>query len=173
VLDTFAADYRDSKKKIPPGILNQLKASELATKGSWYRRQLVFALSDMAVHTQIHADNADQAQPMADKIAADTFFPQPPGTAWLAYFGHLMDGYDAGYYGYAWADAIAADMDTVFEKAPNGYFDRSAGRRLRDEIYSKGGSRDVAVSIEKFLGRPESIEPFLKRIGVNSPSGGQ
>ena len=28
-------------------------------------------------------------------------------------------------------DAIAADMATVFEKAPNGYFDQAAGRRLR------------------------------------------
>ena len=31
--------------------------------------------------------------------------------AFVAYFGHLMH-YDAAYYGYAWADAIAADMAT-------------------------------------------------------------
>ena len=167
VLDSFAADYRDPTKKIPSAILDQLKASKLAIEGAYYRRQLVFGLTDLALHTQIHAANADQAQPMADGIAAKTFFAQPPGTAWLAYFGHLM-GYDAGYYGYAWADAIAADMATVFEKAPDGYFDREAGRRLREEIYAKGNSRDVNISIEKFLGRPESIEPFLKKIGVNS-----
>ncbi len=172
VLDSFAADYRDPSKKIPPEILNQLKASKLATEGSRYRRQLVFGLTDLALHTQIHAANAAQAQPLADKIAAETFFPEPPETAWLAYFGHLM-GYDAGYYGYAWADAIAADMATVFEQSPGGYFDREAGRRLREEIYAKGSSREVGISIEKFLGRPESIEPFLKKIGVNSPSAGQ
>jgi thimet oligopeptidase len=172
VLDSFAADYRDPSKKIPPEILSRIKASKLAIEGSFYRRQLVFGLTDLALHVQIHAANADQAQPMADNIAAETFFPEPPETAWLAYFGHLM-GYDAGYYGYAWADAIAADMATVFEKAPDGYFDREAGRRLREEIYARGGSRDINISIEKFLGRPESIEPFLKKIGVNSPSGGQ
>jgi thimet oligopeptidase len=172
VLDSFAADYRDPSKKIPPEILSRIKASKLAIEGSFYRRQLVFGLTDLALHVQIHATNADQAQPMADNIAAETFFPEPPETAWLAYFGHLM-GYDAGYYGYAWADAIAADMATVFEKAPDGYFDREAGRRLREEIYAKGGSRDINISIEKFLGRPESIEPFLKKIGVNSPSAGQ
>jgi len=170
VLDSFAADYRDPSKKIPPEILNRLKASKLAIEGSFYRRQLVFGLADLALHTQIRADNAGQAQPLADKIAADTFFAEPPDTAWLAYFAHIMDGYDAGYYGYAWADAIAADMATVFEKAPGGFFDRAAGRRLRQEIYAKGGSRDIDISIEKFLGRPESIEPFLKKIGVNSPS---
>ncbi len=83
-----------------------------------------FGLTDLALHTQIHADNADEdAVPLSNKIAADTFFPEPPDTAWVAYFGHIMDGYDAGYYGYAWADAIAADMATVFEKAPDGFFD--------------------------------------------------
>ena len=88
-------------------------------------------------------------------------------TVFVAYFGHLM-GYDAGYYGYAWADAIAADMATVFEKSPQGYFDPGAGKRLREEIYAPGDSRDVNISIEKFLGRPRSIEPFLKRIGISS-----
>jgi thimet oligopeptidase len=172
VLDSFAADYRDPSKKIPKEVLRQLQASKLAVEGTYYRRQLVFALTDLALHTRIHANNADQAQPMADQIAAETFFAEPPDTAWLAYFGHLM-GYDAGYYGYAWADAIAADMATVFEKAPDGFFDRAAGRRLREEIYAKGSSRDVEISIAKFLGRPQSIKPFLKKIGVNSPPGGQ
>lgn len=85
----------------------------------------------------------------------------------VAYLGHFV-GYDAGYYGYAWADAIAADMATVFEQSPGGYFDKPTGLRLREEIYSVGNSRDVNVSIEKFLGRPRSIEPFLKHIGVKT-----
>jgi hypothetical protein len=45
---------------------------------------------------------------------------------------------------------------------------RAAGRRLRTEIYEPGDSRDVNVSIEKFLGRQRSIEPFLKKIGIGS-----
>jgi thimet oligopeptidase len=90
----------------------------------------------------------------------------PEGTAFPAYFGHIV-GYDAGYYGYAWADAIAADMATVFQNSPDGLFDEKMGRRLRDEIYAVGNSRDANASIEKFLGRPRSIEPFLKKIGVN------
>jgi Zn-dependent oligopeptidase len=38
--------------------------------------------------------------------------------------------------------------------------------KLRHEIYEPGDSRDVTVSIEKFLGRKQSIQPFLKKIGI-------
>ena len=85
----------------------------------------------------------------------------------MAYFGHLM-GYDAGYYGYAWADVIASDMATAFEKSPDGYLDIPTGRRLRREIYEPGDSRDVNDSIQKFLGRPQEIGPFLKELGIES-----
>lgn len=165
VLDSFAADYRDPSKKIPAGILAQLKAARLATEGTRYRRQLSFGLMDLALHTQIHETNADDTLPLSNEKLSEAFLPMVPDTAFLAYFGHIT-GYGAGYYGYAWADAIAADMATVFEKSPDGYFDKNAGIKLRREIYEVGDSRDVNISIEKFLGRPRSIEPFLERIGV-------
>jgi len=59
-------------------------------------------------------------------------------------------------------------MATVFEQSADGLFDAKAGRRLRDEIYAPGDSRDVNISVQKFLGRAYSIEPFLKGIGVES-----
>jgi thimet oligopeptidase len=174
VLDSFAADYRDPSKKIPQQILNQLKASKLAVEGTFYRRQLAFGLTDLALYTQIHQDNAREAVPLSNRIMADTFFPEPPDTAFVAYFAHIFSsGYDAGYYGYAWADAIAADMATVFANAPDGFFDVQAGRRLRQEIYEMGDSRDVEISIEKFLGRKQSIEPFLKKIGMGPDAAAQ
>ena len=165
VLDRFAADYRDPSKKIPADILAKLKEAKLATEGTRYRRQLSFGLTDLALHTQIHQGNAKDVLPLSNQTLSDVFLPTAPDTAFVAYFGHLM-GYDAGYYGYAWADAIAADMATVFEHAPNGYFDQAVGHRLRVEIYEPGNSRDVNVSIEKFLGRKRSLEPFLKKIGI-------
>jgi len=169
VLDSFAADYRDPSKKIPVEILAKLKEAKLATEGTRYRRQLALALTDLALHTQIHDSNAKDALPLSNKVLSDVFLPMPRDTAFVAYFGHLMH-YDAGYYGYAWADAIAADMATVFQSAPNGFFDQAAGRRLRTEIYEPGDSRDVNISIEKFLGRPRSLEPFLKKIGIEKSS---
>ena len=102
---------------------------------------------------------------ISNPILEKVFLPIDPSTTFVSYFGHL-NGYDAGYYGYAWADAIAADMATVFEKAKEGYLDKQAGMKLRHEIYEQGDSRDVVVSIEKFLGRKQSVQPFLKNIGI-------
>jgi thimet oligopeptidase len=165
VLDRFAADYRDPSKKIPQETLDRLKAARLATEGTRYRRQLGFALMDLALHTQVR-EGVDAVK-LANQVAGDVFLPLAEGTAFLAYFGHLT-GYDAAYYGYAWADAIAADLATVFEQSPRGYADAEAGLRLRNEIYAPGDSRDVNLSIEKFLGRARSIEPFLKSIGIGA-----
>ncbi len=165
VLDSFAGDYRDPSKKIPADILAKLKEARLATEGTRYRRQIAFGLTNLALHTQIHGANANEALPLSNKVLSEVFLPRAPDTAFVAYFGHLM-GYNAGYYGYAWADAIAADMATVFEDSPNGYFDSAAGHRLRTEIYEPGNSRDVNVSIEKFLGRKPSLDPFLRKLGI-------
>ena len=149
------------------GVLAKLKEARLATEATFYRRQLSFGLMDLALHTKIHDTNAGETLPLSNQTLAEVFLPRPADTAFVAYFGHII-GYGAGYYGYAWADAIAADMATVFEKSPEGYFDKTAGMRLRREIYEVGDSRDVNVSIEQFLGRPSSIEPFLKKIGVKT-----
>ena len=167
VLDTFAADYRDPSKKIPADIIQKMNDAKKATAGVFYRRQFAFASLDLAMHDAhpegVQWDCVDISNPVLEKV----FLPIDPSTTFVTYFGH-MNGYDAGYYGYAWADAIAADMATVFEKAPQGYLDKHAGMKLRKEIYEQGDGRDVAVSIEKFLGRKQSVEPFLKKIGVKS-----
>ena len=167
VLDTFATYYRDPSKKIPSEIIKKMNDAKLANAGVFYRRQFAFALLDLALHNQHPEDDSYDCVAISNPILEKVFLPIDPSTTFVSYFGHL-NGYDAGYYGYAWADAIAADMATVFEKAKNGYLDKQAGMKLRREIYEAGDSRDVAISVEKFLGRKQSIQPFLKKIGIKS-----
>jgi Zn-dependent oligopeptidase len=167
VLDTFAADYRDPSKKIPGEIVKKMNDAKLANAGVTYRRQFAFASLDLALHDPHPEDMPYDCIAISNPILEKVFLPIDPSTTFVSYFGHL-NGYDAGYYGYAWADAIAADLATVFEKAKDGYLDKQAGLKLRREIYEPGDSRDVNISIEKFLGRKQSIEPFLKKIGVKT-----
>lgn len=167
VLDTFAADYRDPSKKVPADILARMKEVRLATIGVFYRRQFAFGMLDLVAHGPRSADQNFDGQVITNGILSDVFLDVPRDSAFVSYFGHIAGGYDAGYYGYAWADDIAADMASVFEKSPKGYLDTNTGMRLRKEIYSQGDARDVNVSIEKFLGRKHTHEAFLKKLGID------
>src|SRR5437764_864424 len=133
VLDTFAADYRDPSKKIPADIVKKLHDTKLAGAGVLYRRQFAFASLDLALHDPHPEEMPYDSVAISNPILEKVFLPIDPSTTFVSYFGHL-NGYDAGYYGYAWADAIAADMATVFEKAKDGYLDKQAGMKLRREI---------------------------------------
>jgi len=161
VLSIFAGHWKDPERGVPIETLRAMKAADLATKAVWYRRQLGYALADLRMHRGPVADPAA----VANRAMADAFLPVPPGTHFAAYFGHFT-GYDAGYYGYAWADSIAADLATVFAQANEGFLDAEAGMRLRREIYEPGGSRPVEDSVRAFLGRPSDARAFLRSVGI-------
>ncbi|HWM23924.1 MAG TPA: M3 family metallopeptidase [Chthoniobacterales bacterium] len=169
VLDAFAADYRDAAKKIPAETIEKMNQAKLATVGVYYRRQFAFAALDLALHAPRPEDYKYDCVAISNPILEKVFLPIAPETTFVTFFGHL-NGYDAGYYGYAWADAIAADMATVFESAKDVYQDKQAGMRLRRDIYEPGDSRDITQSIEKFLGRKQSVQAFLKKIGISAPA---
>ncbi len=166
VLDTFAGDYRDPSKKLPAETIASLVAARQATEGIGERRQLSIGLLDLNLHT-LSADDAwlaDVVKIVNDTTARVSVAP-PANTFWAAYIGHLA-GYDAAYYGYLWAKVMAIDMASVFKASPNGFLDETVGMRLRNEVYGKGDTRDVGESVEKFLGRPRSMQPFLEYVGI-------
>jgi thimet oligopeptidase len=120
----------------------------------------------MTFHT-LPVDEAWKADvvKLSNDVFARVTMVRDPNTAFVAYFGHLT-GYDAGYYGYLWSNVMAFDMASIFKKAPNGFLDVETGRRLRQEIYGPGNTRDVGESVEKFLGRPRSQDAFLEYVGI-------
>jgi thimet oligopeptidase len=168
VLDTFAADYRDPSKKIPGETIDAMIKARQATEGYFTRRQLAIGLLDLSLHTL----SPEQARNInivgvTNDVTSDVTIPVPPDTFWAAYIGHLA-GYDAGYYGYLWAKVMSVDMASEFKKAPGGFLDEKVGRRLRDEVYAIGNRRDADVSVETFLGRPRSMQPFLDYVGIEN-----
>ena len=85
-------------------------------------------------------------------------------TLFSASFGHLMGGYDAGYYGYLWSKVYAQDMFTTFKA--RGVMNSAVGRRYREEILELGSSREEMESLKAFLGREPNEDAFLKSIGL-------
>jgi oligopeptidase A len=78
---------------------------------------------------------------------------RPP--AWNRFphsFIHIfVGGYASGYYGYLWAEVLAADGFQRFVEA--GLTDRATGDCFRDEVLSRGATRSAADSFRAFRGR--------------------
>jgi thimet oligopeptidase len=163
VLDRFAEDYQNPGRKIDASVLENLKRADLATKATFYRRQLALALTDQALHA---AGEVKDSAKIMNKVFSDTFISLPEETNYAASWDHL-NGYDSGYYGYAWADAISQDLLTAFESAPGGVMDSDVGMKLRNEIYAAGWSREIDHSIEAFLGRKTNLQAFFKSLGTD------
>ncbi len=159
VLNRFAADYRDPSKKIDSKILNKMKEAKLATVALHYRRQIGFALADLMFHAP---GDKKSCREIANNEMRTAYFEPPENSNYAAHWGH-MAGYDGGYYGYAWADAIAQDLLSAFK---GNLMNFEVGQKLRAEIYSVGGSRRAEESVRKFLGRDWSPEAFYKSLGI-------
>jgi thimet oligopeptidase len=161
VLSAFAVDYRDPKNTLPVEVIERMEEAKNATVGLATRRQMGLALADL----RMHLGGVTDAGAVSNAANTECLFPVPEGTNFAAYWGHLT-GYDAGYYGYAWADSIAADLATAFEEAPDRFMDQEVGLRLRREIYERGGSRDVREGVRAFLGRESDNRAFLRTLGL-------
>ena len=82
------------------------------------------------------------------------------------YFQHIFagDGYAAGYYSYIWSEVL--DAETVDWFNENGGLTRANGDRFRNELLSRGNSRDPLESFRTLRGRDAALEPLLKRRGL-------
>ena len=70
--------------------------------------------------------------------------PSPPNTWAVASFGHIMGGYDSGYYGYLWSQVFSADM--FFSRfKEEGVFNHKTDEDYRKFILGPGGSKYVKV----------------------------
>ena len=162
VLASLSGHYKDRSKTLPKELIDKMIAARNADVGLVNLRQLLFGIVDMAYHAR--RPPSDTTALYADVARDVSLIPMTEGTHPEAGFGHLMGGYDAGYYGYLWSKVYAQDMFGVFKAA--GVMSPEIGRRYREEILEKGSSRDEMDSIKAFLGREPSEDAFLESIGL-------
>ncbi|KAJ2592927.1 metalloendopeptidase [Coemansia sp. RSA 1722] len=166
VLQKFAVHYKTGEP-ISKELTSKLVAAKNVNSGMNNLRQIFFGLYDMQIYsTDEDLDVNKLYNDMLEKISRrkigdkDTVWP-------VATFGHIISGYDAGYYGYLWAEVFSADMfETRFAK--EGLDNKQTGKDYRNEILLPGGSRDAALSLERFLGRKPQSDAFLKSIGLTN-----
>ena len=162
VLDRMSGHYKDPSKKLPAETVEKLRAARSFDAGYRYTRQVFLALFDQAIHTS----GADVDVEAVDRrLYAEVLGLTPVQEAHFpATFGHLMGGYDAGYYGYLWSEVFADDLFTIFKQA--GILNKEAGMRYRKMILEPGKTREADELLAAFLGRAPNNAAFLAKIGV-------
>ena len=159
-LKHVSGHYKRPEEKLPDSLIKKLIDTKNMDSGLVYLRQIFFSILDLKYHTaKGKVDTTKLYEKLKKKIS---LIPMSPGTHPQASFGHLMGGYEAGYYSYLWSELIAADLFSVFEG--KGLMDAETGARYRDLILAPGRSYDEAAQVEKFLGRPAAESAFLKSI---------
>jgi Zn-dependent oligopeptidase len=170
-LQRMSGHVRDGSP-IPLELAQSLAASRNSHAGLHNTRQIFLASFDQELH-MLRAEAAQAGAPLPavdsaailDRLHAEVLgIARTPGTHFGASFAHLVGGYDAGYYGYAYSERLSADMwETVLAPAP---LDSEAGMRYRELILAPGGAVDAADFVEAFLGRAPSNAAFLRQKGL-------
>lgn len=156
VLARFAR-HHETGEPLPTDLLERMRGSRyinVGLRGAW---QVSYGSEDMAMHASEGPVDLDAV--MRDAFAV-TSLPYPEGTCSVASFGHLMGGYDAGYYGYLWAEVIGDDLWGRF--VDEGITSPEVGMAYRRTILEPSGSRSADDMVAEFLGRPASVENYLR-----------
>jgi len=167
VLRKFARHYKTGKT-VPEALLKRIKAARTFNQGFATVEYLSSAIVDIDLHVLKSADKLD-----VDKFEADTLarIDMPEEIVMrhrIPHFQHIIGGYAAGYYSYMWSEVMDADAFRAFEETGN-VFDPATAKRLRDCIYSAGGSQDPADAYKAFRGRLPDIQALLDKRGLSKP----
>ncbi|RAX45876.1 M3 family peptidase [Arthrobacter sp. AQ5-06] len=162
------ARHHATGEPLPQQVVDKLNDSRLWGEGFGTTEYLGAALLDLAWHVLDETGIPDdvlafEAKSLAAAGVAHALIPPRYRTG---YFQHIFAGagYAAGYYSYIWSEVL--DAETVDWFTENGGITRANGERFRQELLSRGNSRDPLESFRALRGRDARMEPLLKRRGL-------
>lgn len=132
--------------------------------------QIFLAALDQAYHSsdlESKTENAWSTDVFHDVWSRYNSVPEPKGTSWQGFFGHLY-GYGATYYSYLFDRAIARRIWRVVFGGGERCVDREMGERYKSEVLRWGGGRDPWRCVSGVLGDPrlaEGGEEAMKEVG--------
>ncbi len=163
VLKMYAKHYKTGEA-IPDDLIAKINNASLFNQGFATTEYLAASYLDMAYHSQKDIKNLDVAKFEKEYFQKIGLIPQIDSRYKGTYFGHIMGGYDAGYYGYTWAAVLDNDAFDAFKE--KGIFDKETATSFRKNILEKDGSEDPTKMYVNFRGREAKIEPLLKSRGL-------
>ncbi len=166
VVPAYAKHYQTGEP-LDPKILDNIRDAELWGQGFATTEYLAASVLDWAWHTLEPGTEIADPEAFEEQVLVQAGFdPQLIAPRYrTGYFQHIFaNGYSAGYYSYIWSEVL--DADTVQWFAENGGLMRENGIQFRQELLSRGNTRDPLESYKIFRGRTAEVEPLLRRRGL-------
>ncbi len=166
VVPGYAKHYLTGEP-LDPRVLDSIRDAELWGQGFATTEYLAASVLDWAWHTLDAGTQIDDPEAFEQQVLVQAGFdPALIAPRYrTGYFQHIFaNGYSAGYYSYIWSEVL--DADTVQWFAENGGLMRENGNRFREELLSRGNTRDPLESYKIFRGRTAEVEPLLRRRGL-------
>jgi Zn-dependent oligopeptidase len=160
--------HEDTKEPIPEELIEKIKKADKLLRGFTYKRQLMFGIFDLRTHMMTFDNNeVYDSQVLWNEVEKETIkYNAPISLNQVATFGHLMGGYDAGYYGYLISETFAANM--FFQKFKGHELDPIVGMEYRTKILQPGSSKDGMDLLIDFLGTEPNSDDFLRDNGLTN-----
>ncbi len=163
ILKQYAVHF-ETGKPMPQDLLDKVLAARSFNAGFNTVEFTSSALVDMAFHTR-----DEVADPMAVQGAVLKELGMPKSMVMRhasPHFQHIFaGGYSAGYYSYMWSEVLDADAFSAFEETGDA-FNGEIARKLRDHVYSVGGSVDPEDTYRAFRGKLPSPDAMLVKRGL-------
>lgn len=156
--------HEDNGAPLPESLFTKMVAAKNFQRGMFLVRQMEFALFDMLVYSQTDPSRLNKWPQILENVRKEVAVVHPPAYNRFANsFSHIFaGGYAAGYYSYAWAEVLSADVYAAFEESNDI---ATTGQRFWQEILSVGGSRSAMESFKAFRGREPEIAALLRHSG--------
>ncbi|MBL0374672.1 M3 family metallopeptidase [Rhizobium sp. KVB221] len=164
VLKEFALHF-ETGEPMPEALLDKVLAARTFNSGFATVEFTSSALVDMAFHTR-----PPTAEPMDVEREVLASIGMPSSIVMrhrTPHFSHVFsgDGYSAGYYSYMWSEVLDADAFDAFMETGDA-FNPETARKLKDCIYSAGGSVDPEDAYKAFRGKLPSPDAMLRKKGL-------
>ncbi len=164
ILEKYAV-HHETGKPMPKALLDKVLAARTFNAGFATVEFTSSALVDMAFHTRGAVEDPMAVQKeVLDELGMPASIVMRHATP---HFQHVFsgDGYSAGYYSYMWSEVLDADAFSAFEETGNA-FDPVMARKLKNNIYSVGGSIDPEETYKAFRGKLPDPQAMLKKKGL-------
>jgi peptidyl-dipeptidase Dcp len=163
ILKQYAVHF-ESGEPMPPALLDKVLAARTFNAGFNTVEFTSSAIVDMEFHTRGPIDDPMAVQA---EILAELGIPKSLVMRHASpHFQHIFaGGYSAGYYSYMWSEVLDADAFAAFEETGDA-FDTDMAKKLKDHIYSVGGSIDPEDAYKAFRGKLPSPDAMLAKKGL-------